>query len=278
MASNDGPLRIRRGFVRGPEASTGSDTVLSPRNERPPASRLISPRSASLRVELTMLYRASQLARPGTRPPPPDLVAGEYPLVDLVALESGEGTGQKRYESIYDKRMRRLKSAIGALCHPKHRLLTAAGESGAARYRDLTLLQEDPDGQGTRRPYVVPTDDEQALDLPIEFFTNGWIHALTDREIVGYLMLLSKASPGIDLNIMVPAKERVRHYGLGPDAYKQLQLLEDFGLVSYEADPNRGDVGVFDFKKVGQGLPHAWSIKRDGLAEVAIDVVEAALA
>lgn len=270
-------VRLRRGFIQGPEAVTGSDTVLPAAAERPPASRLISSRADALRTELVLLFRAHCTARPGTRPSGPALTTthdGILGLLDLTFLPARQGEGLKRYHSERDNRLRRLKSAIDILASPGFRLLTRAASTGRGRYRYLEMQREDRNPRHPPEPYTVPRVKDDVIVLPREFFTNGWLHVLTDREIVGYLMLLARGGS----DVAIPAYDRVKRFGLGPDAYKQLQRLEDFGLVAFEQDPNRGGFGVHGYNEGARPMPHTWTVLADGLMRTGMDVVTSVLA
>jgi hypothetical protein len=276
---SDRVVRIRRGFVRSPKPGSGSDTKLPPPEQRPPASRLIDSKGVALTVELVLLFRATKLAgRPGAKkllPPTIDDDADDFSLYRTVAVPALPGEGARYAYSPADHRRRRLKAAVDRLAKDQYRLLTRPKATGHGRYRDLRLQREDRDPEDADREWTLPKKSEGTFEVPDSFFTNGWVHILTDREIVALLMLLEQGALA-DWRA-IPAWERVNRYGLGPDAYKQLARAEAFGLVEHEADDRFTGEHVIDFERLGRPKPHEWSVLPDGFERPAVEAVRKVL-
>jgi hypothetical protein len=115
-------LRIRPNFVirDSPATAPGdsSDRLLPDRHERPPATRLVSPRGIALKVYLTALFLA-QTRSPGERPRNklPLADPGQVSWIDLIATPAERG-GVKTYSSVRDKKERQLQEALRRLSRP----------------------------------------------------------------------------------------------------------------------------------------------------------------
>jgi hypothetical protein len=66
-----------------------------------------------------------------------------------------------------------------------------------------------------------------------------------------------------------PQWVRLRHYGVGWDAYEAHKTLEAFGLLNVHGDENR-----FEDGKGGQTRLHAFRLCRDGFDEPAADMIK----
>ncbi|MEU2159331.1 hypothetical protein ABZ532_30735 [Streptomyces sp. NPDC019396] len=88
-------------------------------------------------------------------------------------------------------------------------------------------------------PYTVPTDDELFIAIPVAFFANGWIYALTNSESAALLMwfdimkfdamqVTPEGSTPMTVGFVL---SDVRHgFGLGRNAYEIHRPLEAFGF------------------------------------------------
>ena len=273
------PVRIRRGFVRAATPGSGSDTKLPPPSERPPASRLIDSKGIALTVELVLLFRATKLAgRAGAKKvplPTIDEINDDFSLYRTVAVPAIRGRGANYAYSASDHRRRRLKAAVDRLTKAEYGLITREKETGHGRYRGLRLQREDRDPLDVEREWTLPTRTEGVVEVPDSFFTNGWVYVLTDRETVALLMLLEREALGTPQAIT--AWDRVVHYGLGPDAYKQLARVEAFGLVEHDADERFTGEYVMDFKEQGRPKPHEWTVLGSGFDQPALEVAQRVL-
>lgn len=121
-------LRIRTEFtMRGdPAEPTGdlADRLLPPRNERPPATRLVSPRGIALRLYLTALFVAQSRphgAMPGNKLPLADTDAA-VSWTDLIATSSERHSGRV-YNSQREKKLRQIQDALRRLSSPEVQLV-----------------------------------------------------------------------------------------------------------------------------------------------------------
>lgn len=85
---------------------------------------------------------------------------------------------------------------------------------------------------------MVPAE-ERTPSLPAGLFHNGWIHLLEDTEINFLLMLAWLHFRFGAQPVFVASDIRLRQFGLGKDAYEAHRMLNRFGLVDVEEDPNR---------------------------------------
>ena len=110
-------LRIRIEFAMrsDPAAPHGdlADRLLPPRNERPPATRLVSPRGIALRLYLTALFIAQSRpagAMPGNKLPLADTDA-PVSWIDLIATPAQRHSGLV-YSGQREKKLRQLHDAL----------------------------------------------------------------------------------------------------------------------------------------------------------------------
>ncbi|QDY11218.1 hypothetical protein FJK98_32160 [Micromonospora sp. HM134] len=219
-----------------------SDRRLPNRAERPPATRLVSPRGIALRLYLTALLEA-QTRSPGEKP------TNHRPLADpdrpswleLFAVPAERYAG-KVVTSPRDKRIRQLQDAIQRLASPEIQLVDLPNLAKATKkYEGFTLLLEQgrPYDGGDNDPYTVPQVTRLPY-LPTSFFLNGWVHVLEDSEIVFLLMLawLRYRWPAAEYHFL-KGEWRILHFGLGRDTYQAHQMLERLGLVNVQEDENR---------------------------------------
>jgi hypothetical protein len=92
--------------------------------------------------------------------------------------------------------------------------------------------------------------------VPISVFTQGWIYVLEDTELL-FLLVLAHYHRGLPGGFRIESDIRVRHIGLGPDAYEAHVLLSELGIVQVTPDPSRRANGtVEDYSVAGASLPH----------------------
>src|SRR5215469_12890170 len=113
-------LRIRIEFAMRtvPAQPTGNlaDRLLPPRNERPPATRLVSPRGIALRLYLTALFVAQSRqsgAQPRNKLPLADTDA-PVSWIDLIATSAERHSGRV-YSSEREKKLRQVHDALRRL-------------------------------------------------------------------------------------------------------------------------------------------------------------------
>lgn len=243
-------LVLREDFVVRPEPAEvpgdPSDRLLPPPNERPPATRLASPRGIALRAFLTAVFVAQSRSggeRPGNTLPMNNLDAVSW--VDLFATPAVRGGGEKTYASVRDKKARQLQHALGRLSADDVQLVYLPnGAKAVGKYEGFLLLHERGapygDGEnGDRYTVPVPASDERLLQLPAGLFLNGWIHLLEDSELAFLLMLAWLHARFGNQPVFVKSDIRLLHFGLGKDAYEAHRMLNRLGLVDVQEDPNR---------------------------------------
>ena len=162
-----------------------TDRLLPPRAERPPATRLVSPRGIALRLYLTALF-VMQSRPPGIMPRNTlPLADPDAPVswIDLLATTSKP----RRYSTARQLKLRQLHDALRRLSSSEVQLARLPNEQRKpiGRYEGFSLLHEAGDGQ----PYVVPSEESKTLYLPRGLFDNGWIHVLEDTELAFVIML-----------------------------------------------------------------------------------------
>ncbi|WP_328561443.1 hypothetical protein [Streptomyces coelicoflavus] len=279
-------LVLRSGFVfrQDPADVPGdaSDRLLPPPEERPPATRLASPRGIALKVFLTAAFVA-QSRSPGERPtntlPLNDLDAVSW--VDLFATPAVRGGGLKTYASIRDKKARQLHHALGRLSSAEVQLIHLPNASKAVgKYEGFLLLHEQgtPYGGGENSDrYTVPGQDgrELLLSLPAGLFTNGWIHLLEDSELAFLLMIAWLHAKFGHQPVFAASDIRLLQFGLSKDAYEAHRMLNRFGLVEVEEDEGRYIEGgkMAGFQEGQRPKLHRFQLAPSGFDQQATDKV-----
>lgn len=276
-------LRFRVGYsvLASPANPGGSDRVLPPRENRPPVTRLMSPRGAALRLHLLALADAQFRGRPGRATKnvrPIRTVSPEEPgwssLLASEAVMKGDG---KVYMTAKDKRVRQIQSALDAL--------KVAGlvelphyARGAGKYEEFELLEETsgmvPGDDPIR--YLVPKMSESTFWLPDGFVTEGWVHLLADTEIALLLMVACGRHSIESEAVAIPAFHRVQHYGVGRDAFEAHLWLQRFGLLEVHEVGRHSDGRSEEYEEEGASL-HRLSLRPEGLAENGARVVRAVI-
>jgi hypothetical protein len=272
-------LRVRHPFVRmsaprsRPPGTPGrgdpSDRRLPDRKDRPPASRIMTPRGAALRFYLTALFEAQAKTRPGLRPGnnrPLQAGGDTISWTDLLASPAKAAGGGKTYMSVSAKKARQVKNALASLASEEEELveLTRAEQPGN-KYEKFRLLNEG--GHRERGPnpaYQVPLDNEPAFPVPVTLFTSAWIHLLEDTELLFILMLAALHHESGGRPVKIDGDTRLLRYGLGRDAYEAHIMLSRLGLVTVAPDPGRDLDGTVEGYNDGeQALLHAFTFHPD---------------
>ncbi|TQS18060.1 hypothetical protein [Microbispora hainanensis] len=183
-----------------------------------------------------------------------------------------------------EKKFRRLISALASLAAESNQLIHLPhGHKRSGRYEGFQLLDEGgvrPNGDSV--PYVVPRKGEDQFGLPYGLFENGWIHVLEDAEL---LLLLSLAHHRDVLTlpeenwIKIESGERLHNYGLGRDAYQSHEILQRFGLLEVDVDPDRRSDGTLPVapRYAPNGPLHRFRILETGFDEPALEIATTAL-
>jgi hypothetical protein len=185
-------------------------------------------------------------------------------LVAVPPTDSGE---LRRGAYQRENRLRQIKRALDRLAQLGRVELGPAHHSD--RYEGFMLAAEHEDGT-EREPYRQPPPS-RALPIPVELWLNGWIHMLTDAELLLYLALRHQASlfKTEPLDAQRVLSRAIRdNYGISKDTYENLRELELYGLIQRIVDENRSlrDGTMRGFRSHGQGIYHRISLNPDGLS------------
>lgn len=279
-------MRVRHRFVYRSQPAPGevSDRRLPPPQDRPPATRVLSPRGIALRFYLIALCVAQIRTRPGRRPSndlPLWIGSDDTGWIDLIAVPVEAQHAGRFSASRSSKKQRQVISALRSLSDPSVQLVhlpNASKRSG--KYEGFQLCEEGGSRRDGEVPdYVVPTATDDTFDLPIGLFTNGWIHLLEDTELA-FLMMIAHATRRTNPGewVKIESGLRLLHYGLGRDAYEAHKTLQAFGLLSVHVDEDRHDDGkVIDYGQGGQPRLHAFRLLPDGFDEPAATTIKKAI-
>ncbi|MER6481170.1 hypothetical protein [Streptomyces filamentosus] len=257
-------VRVRRSFVvrDSPAGAVVDERKPLPREERPLSAQMITPKGLTLKLELLLLFAAQCAVAPGSRWPAP------YPIeptpdnpdswMGLVATIAKHTPPTNYAADASTNKARQIAQALKAL-EKMNLVHSATGVPGQVR-RGIKLRCEN--GKSTFAApviYRVPTDDEQFFDIPVEFFTQGWVHVLTTSEIAALLMWLDiTKAVGRQVKLrgeeeppsiigFVNSETRHSYYGLGRETYETHKQLSAFGLM----DVHRHDKRYMDGKWEG---------------------------
>ncbi|MGW9398699.1 hypothetical protein [Streptomyces sp. NPDC055642] len=281
-------LRVRSEFMFRAEPAElpgdPSDRRLPAPQDRPPSTRLPSPRGIALRVYLTALFVA-QSRNPGTYPsnPLPVNDIDTVSWVDLIATPSElSRKGDRNYVTVRDKKVRQLHSAMDRLSGDAFQLVHLPnGNKSRGKYEGFQLLHERgaPYGGGSNPDRYMAPAEERTPSLPAGLFHNGWIHLLEDTEINFLLMLAWLHFRFGAQPVFVASDIRLRQFGLGKDAYEAHRMLNRFGLVDVEEDPNRDFDGylVTGYNEGTMPKLHRFVLRREGFDEKAVPKIRSAI-
>jgi hypothetical protein len=174
----------------------------------------------------------------------------EVGLSDLVACVADHAPGTSIAATRRDNRIRQIKSALDKLTAPGLGLIPLPNSGRRqGKYADLRLRDENGDRKvGPAVDYLVPEAPEPHLSIPVEFYLNGWIHALTHSEIAAWLMfrdLRFEFSPLDSFGVHISGDGRVDRYCLSRDVWNSHTMLVvcrfslwtiGFGTMPYACD------------------------------------------
>ena len=235
-------IRVELAMHDTPARSNGdmADRLLPPRNERPPATRLVSPRGIALKLYLTALFVA-QSRPPGTVPGNTlPLADADAPVswTDLIVTPSERHSGRV-YMGQRQKKLRQVHDALRRLSSPEVQLVQLPNFQRAptGKYEGFLLLHEGgaPADRHDNQRYTVPSAESKAMYLPGGLFMNGWIHVLEDSELAFVLMLACLRSRFDAMPVFASSEVRLLQFGLGRDAYESHRLLSRLGIVRVHA-------------------------------------------
>lgn len=284
-------VRLRPTFiVRRQQPKGEMSDRRRPEGTLPPVLQLASPNGIAQQLEIVSLFVAQthgQRRRDGRvttlNLELDPLDAGEIGWIDVVVPHAGHNPVAVVAASRRDNRLRQVKHALTAL-ESKGLVELPNSTSSRGKYDGFRLLDEG--GQrptGLPLPYRVPAANDGAIEIPIDFFLNGWVYVLSKSEIALWLMLRHlRGTPavGSDANaVAISGADRVRRYGVSKDAYKGWWLLERAGLLDVEVDlMRRGDGTVEGFDPSNPPDLHSFRLQDDELAKPAAAAVKAAIA
>ena len=258
-----GGLRLRNGFVYLKTAvASGSDRRVPPREMRPPATRVATPRGLALRLELTALALAQASHRAGRRaaenplPLRPD-TSDESPIgwIDLVASPAQFRGSGRTVSTVNDKKFRQVQSGLQRLRDARLVALPQRkiGARDATIYEDFRLLDEQGGREvGEPLDYHVPKISEPTFELPAAFINNGWVHVLEDSEISLLLMVACGLGKNPGEDVAIPGEVRLLQYGISRDAFDSHFVLDRMGLLDVQEVGRRGDGRAEDYEQMGR--------------------------
>jgi len=244
LGSRHAVIRIRQDFVYNPRPAPvgASDRNAPPREQRPPATRLISSRGAALRTILIALFEAQVRSRPGTYPGNSRPLFTQRDVIgwtDLVASDATASGLGRTYMSTRSKKGRQFCRTLDRLA-AEQLVMLPVGRGGNI-HEGFLLMHEGgfhlADGKDRYRTpindrYRTPRKGDSTFSVPIQLFTNGWIHVLEDSELALLLILAFSQAKSPDSEFAICPEERVLNFGLGRDSYQAHKMLQRAGLAT----------------------------------------------
>lgn len=269
-------IAVRSGFIVRNSRLTGpmSDRDPAPPPEqRPPLARLVAPRGVALRLELIALFiaqcGAGRRAVATTILDPPEDIGWRH----LVLGPSRSTPGSAAAATQKDNRVRQIRSAFDKLAEVKIGLmeLPGAGQPSGKYTHPALLIESGTQPTGPAARYKIPQPGAHVVNVPANFFLNGWIHLLDDAEIAAWLMFRHRTQQGL---AVLDGEDRLALYTLRLPTWRKHQALSAYGLIQVDSDPNRRLDGTMDDRSThGDGQLHRFSMTDIGLDKLAIDVV-----
>lgn len=173
-----------------------------------------------------------------------------------------------------DNRYEQVRRALERL--EKAGRVRAARGKGRGRFEGFSLLHEATDNLGeTETAYSYPGEAEECIAVPVEFFINGWVHVLTDNEIIAYLFVLGAAqnAGGTGGGVLLTSENWSLANGDGPGRRAGLvaqRELERFGLIDVTRPEARRADGTVETAALPKGTrlpvgPHYYLPSEQGL-------------
>lgn len=220
-----------------------------------PLLDVAAPRSAAVQLLLVALM-AAQCRRPAgaaghptqipLRDPVDETSTSWRHLIALPTIDTGTVKGRgTTSRTTTENRLAQLRTALKRLESHGRIELT---QTGRGRFERFRLLNESIPRSSETVRYTRPGGAERVIRVPVEFFLNGWVHALTDNEIAAYLFLLCKqqSNPPDPVNGLAVLREEWGE-GFGSDrAHIGYRMLARFGLVRIFREEVRRDDGTIE--------------------------------
>jgi hypothetical protein len=270
-------IRVRQGLVVQARTSESPLRVVSA--------------SKSAAVQLLLLSIFENQCRPPTRVGKPTTLPLTNPTEEdktswryLVALPTADRRGKRTHpRTPTENRIEQIKGALTRLAQKGRVQLRPSGTRN--RFEGFQLLNEVADNHRGITYYKTPHAVEPTIEIPVNFFLAGWVHALTDSEIIAYLYLLHHAKLRPDENagdgMMLTRFAWAEAFGVSR-GYEAYRFLERFGLISVIRDERRRADGTIEGldEVIDQEIeisPHRFKVDLTALERRAVPVVTAAL-
>lgn len=258
-----GDVRIRHGFVRlfVPDDSVDTTTRnATRRDQRPPSTRLMSPRGRSLSFFLIALFEAQMRLAAGqlaTRNELPLKAENDRPgWTDYIATDAQDATDGRIFVDVPTKKTRQLQSSLKRL-HTENLISVPPAKGRHRRYDDFVLKREDARPVGDNGVYWVPEQESDYFTVPASLFTNGWIHVLEDSELVLLLIAARMRSKHGESPQPLASGPRRLHYGLSRDSFEAgHRVLDYLGILDVISDYQRSADGKVDGFSDRGAQPH----------------------
>lgn len=275
-----GDVRIRHGFVRLHSPDSGADTTTrnaTRRYQRPPSTRLMSPRGRSLSFFLTALFEAQMRLAPGQV-----ATRNELPLKasndrrgwsDYIATDAQDAAEGRIFIDVPTKKARQLQSSLIRL-DTENLIRVPPAKGTHRRYEDFVLKREDARPSGDNSIYRVPEHDNEFFTVPASLFTNGWIQVLEDSELVLLLIAARMRGKHGDTPQPLPSGPRKLHYGLSRDSFEAAHRVLDYlGILDVISDYQRSADGKVDGFGDRGAQPHLLRFHPEALDRPAIPTI-----
>lgn len=273
-------FRLRSQYIYRDATTTNASDVRGPvPEERPHSSALVSSRGSALRFHLVALAEAQLRVKagkvPGNALPLRPSRKGGTGWTDLLASWAVSHKGAQ-YVRAEDKRIRQIHSALDAL--ERRRLVELPNRAnGAGKYEGFVLLDETESRQPDEDPLLYETPGRvSTVNLPMEFITNGWVHALEDSELSVLLMIACGLGSITTEMVAIPSDVRVNNYGITRERFDSHRWLHAFGLIDVESVSRNSDGTAINFSEDGAAL-HRLRLRPDGFDRDAVKVATAAI-
>ncbi len=233
-------ILVRRRFVRRSVAiEIESDHDRRPRL-KPPAQTLIRSRGVAYRLYLVLLAAAQ--CQPGgrfsSRLNYPIRSDGDedIALINLIAPGSNPRPGTAYRKGYRQMRTEQVHNALDLLADPAHVLLERLAPPGPPVRLNLEVgPRPDQDPQPWKRP-----GKEAFIAIPIEFFSMGWVHVLTNSEIAAWLMYRDYGQIGLQEtsdSFRLLAHDRLSWYDQSKEVWDTHAMLSRMGLMTSHSSP-----------------------------------------
>ncbi|MBP2456210.1 hypothetical protein [Mycolicibacterium lutetiense] len=203
-------------------------------------------------------------------------------LVNLLAVPASHRPSEESTFSSNSRENRKRQIRGGFVQLDKQGLaeLPTGGRKGAPRFNVVHLNEDTRASASAVKRYTRPRTASRVVTIPLAFFLNGWVHALSKSEIAMWLMLRDLAQRSDRTHapdqLHISGRERLLQYDLSRAVWDTHSALEDFGLIVVHKDPNRRANGTtLDGERAA---PHRFELRDEGLAADGLATVLKSLA